>query len=351
MSCIRFLTWVGLCVALVCGAARAQGFGNYEHFPVPAAGSFGIVGAALEDGRLLLWNGDTVYLQFAPGADSFSPVGSGYVGDPGFLIPFPNGNDFLLGAGFGGNLYRFNPGEPADYSPAALIGSVSHYAAAFLSDELLLLDVGTFDPETFETGSQLVTFDLSGAKAGITPVVTKGPEYFSSDAKTVDKPDGAYSSSVFTDTANGIVYAMDGNTTELRRFSVAALVNAHNTAADLDWAADGTLVGDPGDFLSGGVSAIDVSGRLVIAGFGGVQFVAPSLGNPANAAVVETLAPAGSFEFYSVIYNPYFDSIITRIFNGDVQTQEETLVNVPALGLTGLGILTMLLAGVALKRR
>ena len=212
--------------AFTATGAYAQSFGIYQNFPDPAPFSYDVVGGALPDGRLVVWNGDTVYLQYDVGTDSFAPIASGYSGDPAFLIVRPDGQNLLLGAGWSGAVYTLDVYNPTDFTPSSVVTTLSHFAGALLTPTLLLLDVGT---ESFSSALEIV--DLSGAKSGGVSVVTKSEEYFGTKDLVIDKPPSSYSSNVFLDEANGIVYAMDGNTRELRFFTATALINAFNTQA------------------------------------------------------------------------------------------------------------------------
>lgn len=345
--------------AIVLGrsAQAAPTFEQYDRFPKPANGAFVVTGTGLPDGRLLVWNGDNVYVQFTAGADFFPRVAHGYQGDTAFVALSPDGHTALLGQGYAGNLYTFDTAQPADFTPAAIAASVpGHFSGVFLNNHLVLLDVGRLD----FSGSELDIIDLnsakSGAKALSAPVVSKGAKYFRAQKDlVVDKPPFAYSASLAVDTQQGVVYAMDGNTRELRAFSVAALIAAFNTATPLDWGGDGVLIGAAGDFFTGGVAGVQPNGHLVIGGSegytlpGGIQIVDPSPGNPANATVTETLDPTGNQDYYYVIYNAYTDAITGITFTGTAYAPQDTFVPVPALDAAGLAVL-MAVLGIAAWR-
>jgi hypothetical protein len=91
-------------------------FATSSEFPVTA--SFGWAGTTLPDGRYTVWDGNTVYAQAALGVDSWRAVVTGYAGDPAFMIPIPNSAEYLLGAGFSGDIYRVDWSNPVDYTPA-----------------------------------------------------------------------------------------------------------------------------------------------------------------------------------------------------------------------------------------
>ena len=281
-------------------AATAQLPELYPTFPEPAPGSFGVQGAFLGDGRLLAWNGDTVYLESGVGTRAIDPVAAGYIGDPGFVTVAPDGATVLLGAGFSGNLYLFDSAHPAEYQPSALAGVVNHFAGAFLSDTLVILDAGLPD----FSGSELAVFDLSGGKTVRRAVVTKSAKYAWPKGRIVNKPPLSWSAGLFVDAENDAVYAMDGNTRELRSFSRSALIAAYGNGLALDWEADGSLIGAPGRFFTGGVSGVTADGLLVIGGSegyllpGGIQLV-----DPVSGLVTDVLDPADNQGYYNAFYN------------------------------------------------
>lgn len=299
--------YLGLVFSPLAGALTSTALAG---FPTPAPGAFGVTAAPLPDGRFLLWNGDTVFFQSEPGSAVFAPVATGYAGDPGFAAVSPDGHTVLLGAGFSGDVYLFDAATPADFSPAALIANQAHFTGTFLTSTLVLLDAGKSD----FSGSELTILDISGTKAAPVTVVRKSAKYAWPKQLVVDKPPFAYSSAMTVDDDAGIVYAMDGNARELRYFSVAALVQAFQSATPLDWETDGTLVGQPGVYYSGGVSGITADGRLVIGGSegfllpGGVQLV-----QPVSGLVTATLDPSGNHSFYTIAFNPAAQTVLAMV--------------------------------------
>lgn len=356
MASFRILALVVLALALPNAVARAAtGFERYAKFPKPAAGAFVVSGTAEPDGRLVVWDGDTVYQQFSVNADSFGRIAWGYPGDTAFVALSPDGHTLLLGQGFAGDLYRMDLRAPRNFSAESVVTNIpGHFAAVFLNSDLVLLDVGRLD----FSGSELQILDLSAAKSTPRLGIGKGAAYLGTGQKDlgVDKPPFSYSASLAIDPAAELVYAMDANTRELRAFSVAALINAFNTSTPLDWASDGTLIGTAGAFFSGGVAGVRPNGQLVVggsAGFlqpGGIQIVDPSLANPANASVLETLDPAGTAEFYYAIYNPYTDVVNAVVFSGEAFLPENLAVDVPLVGAAGLLVLAGGLGAMAVGR-
>ncbi len=340
-------TTVSLMVAamLTALAAHGQAFQRYENFPSPER--YGVVGAALPDGRLLLWAGDGVYVQDWAQVDGFALKAQGYEGDPAFLVLSPSGRTALLGAGGWGadpwldRIYRFDPASPRDYAPDAVAAVLPHYAAAFLTEDLVAIDAGAGD----WMNSVIVVHDLRDAKSAPAPVLYKPAPPKGETA--IQKP--GYSAALAVDHARDRLYAMDAATLELRAFSAAALVNAYETGGTLDWAGDGVLIGAPGAYFNGGVNGITPDGRLVISGAfgwglpGGVQIVDPDTG-----VVIETLDPSGMYSYASAIYNPVTGQI-TAIADG-LAYVTGGFAKLPAAGLAGLLALAGFLA-IAARRR
>ncbi|MCF6285037.1 MAG: hypothetical protein L3K26_07595 [Candidatus Hydrogenedentes bacterium] len=316
------LLWSTMLLTLATLPAFAVEMTKVDTFPAADPSAFGVVATGLADNQLIVWNGNTVYRQSATDATAFEEIATGYAGDPAFIVMAPNGTDAYLGAGFSGSIYRLDTTNPADFSEAATVATLGHFSGAFLSDTLLLIDAGAFGQP-----SELTILDLSGQKAVAVPVVTKSAKYARPNKDTVVvKPDGSFSAALAVD--GDRVYALDGNTTELRFFSVASLIQAYEGQATLDWATDGTLVEGDAPFLGGGVGGLGTQGELVNGGFGAIKvFNAPEeTSNIANLSRV--VQPAGSGVFYSVISNPFSttDRFYARIgdftpdstINGDV---------------------------------
>ncbi|NIA13463.1 MAG: hypothetical protein GWP08_05235 [Nitrospiraceae bacterium] len=334
---------LALCVSALPAFAAGAGFVEFTGFPQTA--KYNVVGAALPDGRLVVWNGADVYAQVLPGADSFAVIASGYDGDPAFIALSPDGHTVLMGAGgfadpYTNQIYLLDTSAPADFAPEAVVLTRAHFSAVYLTENLVLIDAGT---PSF--ASELVIMDLA-AKSAPAPVVVKTGAY--AKAQVVDKP--GYSTLLALDPASGRVYAMDGASRELRYFSRSALVNAFNAASTLDWAADGALVGAAGDYFGGGVSGVTPEGNLVIGGSegwglpGGVQIVDPDTGS-----VVESLDPDGAQGYTSVIYNPVADTIVAVV--GTTAYTDAAPANTPVAGMAALVVLGGALMATALKRR
>ncbi len=319
-------------------------FHLYANFPQTA--KYNLVGAALPDGRLVIWNGDGVFVQPMANADRFDKVAGGYAGDPAFIALSPDGHMLLMGAGgfmdpYTDHIYALDMRAPQDFTPASVVLSEPHYAGAFLTENLVIVDAGT---PTYS--SELVILDLS-AKSAPVPVVVKGDSY----AKDAVVPKPGYAANVGVDYARGRVYAMDAATLELRWFTVAELLEAYHTSSVLDWVADGTLIGVAGSYFSGGVVGITPEGNLVMAGAlgwgmpGGVQIV-----NPDSGAVIADYDVDGQQGYASAIYNSV-TGVIVAFVNGVAYASEEPQA-VPAPGVAGLAVLaTVIVLRAAAKRK
>ncbi|HOV32967.1 MAG TPA: immunoglobulin domain-containing protein [Candidatus Hydrogenedens sp.] len=291
------------------------------NLPQPALGSYFITSAPLKDGTFLIWNGNQVYKETSPKSDNYSLIASDYLGDPAFITVSPDEQKVVLGQGYQGNLYLLNLNNPQDFTPSSIIANLPHYYGIFLTPDLLLLDI--------------TKSDFSGSEIHILPVNTKSnhesqlvltrPQKTSKDL-VIDKPPYAYSATLAI--ANNWVYIMDGNARELRKFSTSALINAYNSHTTLDWETDGTLIGNPGIYFTGGVLGVTIDNRLLIAGSegfmlpGGIQEVDATTG-----AVIQIWDPANNQGYYSAFYNPYSDTILAIINNTGyliVRTEQET---------------------------
>ncbi len=310
--------------------ALAGDFVTLDHFPAPAPDAYGVTGTALNDGTLLLWNGDALFRQAAPGLDRFVQVAEGYAGDPGFAALSPDGALVILGQGYAGNLYAFDPAQPADFAPSAIRANQSHFAGVFLTNTLLLLDAGTPD-----WNSELLIIDVSGAKKAPRTVVTKSARFAIDKQSVVGKP--GYSSALTVDAVHGLVYAMGGQTRELRFFVKQDLIDAYQGNTTLDWETDGTLVGQAGDFFGAGVNGITAQGQLIISGSngwgepGGIQIVDPRLDDPTQAGIVETLDPTGVQGYVKAIYNPITGAILAVDAGSTAYVQSDYLVAAASL--------------------
>lgn len=326
MSKKFFVICVGL--FLIGASLTSSSFQEITTFPSPAPNSFSVTGANLSDGRLVIWNGETIYFQDAAGGDSFAEAATGYLGDPGFLTLSPDGHTVLLGAGFSPALYLFDTDAPVDFVEGTQIDAPNHFGGAFLSEDLVILDRSKDD----WSGSELVIFDLSSAKSldNATTVLSLPPNP-GLKQQILNKPDSSYPSSLSVCPSGTTLYVMDANTRELRSFSVSALIAAHEAQTTLDWATDGTPIGEIGDFYSGGVVGVTPDGYLINAGSegylmpGGVRIIDPS--DPAS--VIATFDPAETQDYYSAIYNTVTGEIIATTGAQETYAIEFEISNAP----------------------
>lgn len=345
-SVLLFVFAVLLSVAQM---ACAIDFAQLESCPRAANRTYGNIAVrALPDGRLLVWDGDALYVQKLLGGNGFKRIASGYAGDVGFMAVSPDGHTVLLGAGMSGKLYKFDVQAPADYTAAADLGVVSHYWGAFISNTLVIIDKLTDDYSTDE----LVLIDISKPGLARKRVMLK--------PVASEIPVGGFGASaeLAVDASLTYVYAMapvfDSSfmvvSNPLRRIAVSALISAYNTDAVLDWNTDAQAIGAPTAYASGGPAAVMSDGDLLVVGFGGVQRVRPGTG-----AIVETYAPAGGV-YYGAAYNPATGDILplatdTAGYTLDLVYAPEGRINVlPVLG--GLGLVGLAAAlGFAARRR
>jgi len=267
-------------------------------YPAPAIGADLTLGAADDNGRLVFWDGDTVFYQEEDEdtndlTGTLIPSGEGYIGNPSFVQFRDNGRSVLLGSGDDGIVYFIDDiRDGLDFVSGDEIAVPTHFSGALLNNRYLLLDRATI------AGSEIVLVDFE------TDPVTA--------AVVLTKPAGSQPAAI-TVSGSGRVYIMNATTRELRYFSDTALTDAYALATPLDWTTDGTPVGAIGQFLNGGVYGVTPDNELVIggdenaAGSGGIQWVDP---NTTPATILATLDPAGTGPGYVLIYSRELDRVI-----------------------------------------
>ena len=333
---------VPLILVMAFNAAGTE-YGVFTGFPKAAPGAFGVKAEGLPDGRWVVWNGDAVFLETMAGGDEFKEVASGYAGDPGFMAISPDGHTVLLGAGMSGKLYRFDVRTPVNYTPDADLGVVSHYWGTFLTDTLVAIDKLTDDDSTDE----IVIIDISKADLARKSVMLKPA------ASEVPDDDFAASAALAVDATRTYMYAMEVifNSSwivvanPLKRVAVSYLINAYNTDTLLNWTTHAAPIVGPLAFLSGGPAYVMDNGDLLVVGYGGVQRVDPTTGT-----VIETIDPAGPFEYYGVAYNPRTGVVLPIVAEPGygpmdvVYAPEGAFVALPAVSGFGLLALAAMLA-------
>ncbi len=307
---VNFYSCFAYCVFLLFFQTTAETIFPLPNIPQPAPGSYFVTSAPLNDGTFLIWNGNQIYKQNAPKNDTYTLLAEGYQGDPAFIAISPEGNKAILGQGYFGDIYILNLTNPENFSPSSIITNISHYYGILLTSDLLLLDVGKAD----FTGSEIHILPISTKNIRAFPqFILSKPQKKNKDM-IIDKPPFAYSATLAKD--DNWVYIMDGNTRELRKFSISSLINAYNTHTTLDWETDGILIGTPGTYFTGGVSGITIDNQLIISGSegfmmpGGIQEV-----NPITGEITRIWDPANNQGYYSAFYNQHSDTILAIVYN------------------------------------
>lgn len=268
-------------------------------FPDPAAGASLVLGTNAFTGQLALWDGDQVYLQeiLIEVEPTLEAIASGYIGDPSFFDIKLDNVTAVFGSGPDGIVYQMNLFTPSDFETGNRILVPTHASGVLLTGTLLLLD----RMNDGGTRAELIVVDLATVRG------------VAADAQLViEKPAGSGTASVFVNAALTLLYTMDSMTRELRTFPISTIVTAFNEDETLDWEADGTLIGTAGQFLNGGVAAINRAGELILGGStgapnsGGIQFVNPT----EPASILATLDPAGSGPPFVVLFNSVLDEVI-----------------------------------------
>jgi hypothetical protein len=278
----------------VVASETAPIFHQLNGFPSSPGGfGFSVTSAALGDGRFILWDGDAVFLETAPGAGTFAPLADGYSGDPAFIAVAPDGHTCLLGAGYSGDLFVLDAAAPV--SSGVPVANLSHFSGVFISADKVVVDAA---------------IDLGGsvyeAELGVLDLSVDPPAY----QKVVAEKGGA---SAFLALAPGGAYlvAADGLTGETRRFAVADLLQAEATATPLDWAA-----GDPlGTYTAGGPAACTDDYALFFASYSGeIVLGSPASIDPASLGSFSrtvSMDPEGSGTLsYTLSYSAATDTIL-----------------------------------------
>ncbi len=325
---------------LAAPAALALAWQPLLSMPAPSAVSFSVKVDALPDGRLVAYDGDSIWVQNAVNVDGWTRIASGYLGDPGFVAVDPIGTRIAIGAGSGG--FDFNTFSPAGPSYVWILNLSNpmdaadntvnrilvpnNYDGAWLSATKLLIDSGP------SYVSELGVVDFSA-----TPPVYK--------AVMTDK--GGTSCDFALDPAGQYVYvtwvAMWPDTSSLtKRVPVSAFLTAFETDTQVSWTSVPT--GDViGNFRGGGVGAVTRRGMLVYSGANPLLYVSPIL----RTVVTEENPSDDPFAYYSVGYNRANDSVYAYHAGGYLT---DGTVGIPVAGPAALVISTLLLALAASRR-
>ncbi len=354
----RSVFWLGLMVCTVLAVSPAFAYYLVDFAPMPDYPdvSKSVVADVLGNGRFILYDGDSVYIEHYPDRGTFAEVASGYIGDPAFITVAPDGHRCLLGAGevdFGGDpnndwLWLFDADNPEDAPPVDING--------YVSDGLMLL-TSTYWGEWLN--NDLVLIERAPgwvSELGIVDVTT------TTYRKVADKGESSASFVTYSQFSVGEIYATIGFGTgegDTRRFSKRVLMNIfHDPAYDpatspLSWDA-GAYVGNYVDF-SAGPSAVSEGGVLIFGSHNSeLLYVDPDTGDPLGASV-----PIGGKTGCSV--RPYFNPVTKKILVTETDwgsapdwiptfagyISEETYEDLPAAGgaaLAGLAALIVMAA-------
>lgn len=321
-----------LCAAPLIACAIASpvfaGFTPYSNTfrtvsaPPVGAGSFGVAGAALADGRLLAMTGSEFYVEtgvgtglFTLGATLDASISNG--SDPGFLSVSPGGSTIALGAGFNRPVVTFDAalldGTSTINATNASVFNIDHFAGAWSDGDTLVVSgqAGVTAINTVSGASSVIVSNFDGASAGV-----------------------AFDSAGNLYTGNGFDFAPGGTETgEIRRF-----VPSDWAGAPADFQTDGAFVAD---VLSASPLHIDANGYLVV---GGGDF---SGGDSGYVGVLDMTSghiaqydPVGTGgEFYSAFVNHATGELVVQ--NGS----EWYVYSVPAPGAIALAPLAFAIIG------
>lgn len=335
---------------LICLSAVLPAYGEYvrvESFPTAVTRPYGNISVQfLPDGRLVAWDGDTVYVQALPGGEMLRPVARGYMGDTAFLAVSPDGHTLVLGAGLSSKLYKLDLNHPVDYTPGSELGVYGHYWGVFLNEQFLLVDRMADDWSTDE----LVILDLLNPTLAPISVMDK-PR-----ASDVPLNGFAASAGLAVDRERGYVYTMgllyDSSfmvvESSLKRIPLSTMINAYFADSKLQWASFPAIT--PGPSVTGGPVAVMGNGDVLTVGFGGVERL-----NPETGVVVGTYAPGG-FVYHGAAY----DARTNQVYVLATDTAEYTMdlfyapagsfEKLPAAGVFGLICMAAMTAAAGCRR-
>jgi hypothetical protein len=300
------LRWIAVCAALGALAlpASAAAINDQVPLPPPEPGSFFTGFTYGHDGRMLAWDGFTVYIQQSKDSDVFQPIGSlpeEFRGatDPAFFVVSPNGRTILLGAGAGGSKFP-DPDFNGNVWKMPITGGTAEFVGRFPFSILGTFYLHTNNKFLFSQA------DGPGASAGSIQLL----DLRTNQARTIVADIPGVPDGVALDGLGNLYVGMgatdDGvRTGEIFRFDAADVEQAVNEGAVLDYDDDGTFVAD---VLNGGDLAFDTQNDLFVSG---ANFAENDLGyvaevDPATGQVVDRFDPVdgdpndGSFRFFAI---------------------------------------------------
>lgn len=295
----RVLAVTGVLCALLASVALAQpstpptDFTALPGFPGPA-GEYTSVGVdALESGKLVVYDGSSVYLEDGVEADRYTAF-AGYDGDgaglAGFVAASPDDSTALIGAYGTGDLWLFDADDPA--AAGDPLGAVEGVLfGEYLDDTNVLVSV-----YVEEEVSELGIVDTANTAALYTAVVDMGETGI---------PGGIV-------VAGAEVYTTNAATGQIRSFAVKELLDP-KVAKPLAW-EDGALIGTFNDFGPTAVSSqctLLVSGNDATTGRGAIQFVSTDgeFGGDAQMATEADIAA------HIAVYNPKTEKVVAVVLD------------------------------------
>lgn len=349
--------------ALTVTPANASAFTTYGNqwraiaAPNTGPGSFGFLGDALADGRIMGVTGNSVYVESGVGTGAFNVVAnfdaaqSGGSADPSFVRVSPGGTNIAVGLGFGKPVAVFatsalgTPGSPSTLT-SGVTGkyfSLPHYQGAWANETQLAITSSTGPFGSQSSAVSLLTTNSSTASP-TNPTIISGITG-ASGGIAFDSAGRLYTGN---GTANGGSPTATG---AIKAFDASVLT----APSPLNFNTHGTLIGK---VLSGDALAFDTAGNLFVGGgdfgssdngyFGLINAAAitaalgggPAL-NPADPTQLRTLFPDGTtFGYYGSAFNRITGEIYATATN--FMTGGNTFyASVPApsaAGLLALGV-------------
>ncbi len=311
MADVHVVTFAIAAGVLCCAGAEAEcplfgGYGGGFRVIAPppvGAGSFGVAGAALPDGRLLAVTGDRVFVESEPGAGAWCEGGVlPSPAEPTFVGVSPSGSRIAVGMNPGVVVFDVSDlgvcgGAAPVLSDVGAVFSVEHYDGCWIDEHRLALSApgGEVIEVVLGTDGALTTrvivTNIGGASGGV----------------GVDASGNLYTGNGFDLVAGGsetgwvkVFAPVLWETSPVNFESQGVLVCDVLSAVGLRLDAEGNLLVGGGDFVAGDSGYVGVvSAQAIAAALGG--------GGPANTfdpTQVRKLMPtADPFAFYGAFAN------------------------------------------------